>query len=89
MSGLIDTLEKDGLVRREADPSDRRMMRVLLTARSDRFLDQVLPGYFRRVAAIMDPLASSDRQTLKTLLLKVQVGMAAAGQVDRARAAVV
>jgi DNA-binding MarR family transcriptional regulator len=36
MTGLIDTLERDGLVRREPDPLDRRMMSVRLTAKAER-----------------------------------------------------
>src|SRR3954470_19155236 len=38
MTGLIDTLERDGFVKREPDPNDRRMMSVRLTPEGDRFL---------------------------------------------------
>ena len=82
MSGLVDTLVKDGLVRREADTDDGRVMHVKLTVKAQSFVDDVLPGYFRRVAAIMAPLDSDDRENLKSLLGKVRSGIAAASRVD-------
>lgn len=73
MTGLIDTLERDGFVRREPDPDDRRMMSVRLTPRGDRFLDELLPGYFKAIAALMAPLSEDERKTLVGLLGKIQL----------------
>jgi DNA-binding MarR family transcriptional regulator len=77
MTGLIDTLERDGLVKREPDPDDRRMMSVRLTPKGDRFLNEFLPGYFKSIAGLMAPLTEPERQTLVTLLGKVQQHAAA------------
>lgn len=82
MTGLIDTLEKDGYVRREPDPRDRRAMLVHLTPKGEAFTEELLPGYFRRVATIMAPLNDAERQELLRLLLKVRQGIAAAGEVE-------
>ena len=71
MTGLIDTLERDGLVTREPDPVDRRMMSVKLTARGHERLGEVLPDHFRRMAALMSGLTESERKTLVSLLLKI------------------
>jgi len=71
MTGLIDTLERDGLVTREPDPVDRRMMAVKLTGKGQILLHRVLPGYFRRMAALMAPLSEPERKTLVRLLLKI------------------
>lgn len=71
MTGLIDTLERDGLVRREPDPKDRRMMSVELTPEGETFLKQMLPGHFRLMAALMEPLSEVERKTLVGLLNKV------------------
>ncbi len=71
MTGLIDTLERDGLVTREPDPVDRRMMSVKLTARGNERLGEVLPGHFRRMAALMSGLTEVERKTLVSLLLKI------------------
>jgi DNA-binding MarR family transcriptional regulator len=71
MTGLIDTLERDGFVRRAADKADRRMQRVALTAKAERFLERLLPGHFQRMAALMDPLSLAERKTLVKLLNKI------------------
>jgi DNA-binding MarR family transcriptional regulator len=72
MTGLIDTLERDGLVKREPDPDDRRMMSVLLTPKGEKFLNEFLPGHFKLMAQLMAPLSESERKTLVKLLVKIQ-----------------
>ncbi len=71
MTGLVDTLERDGLVTREPDPVDRRMMAVKLTAKGHSLLNRVLPGHFRRMAALMAPLSETERRALVRLLVKI------------------
>jgi DNA-binding MarR family transcriptional regulator len=71
MTGLIDTLERDELVRREPDPDDRRMMSVQLTPKGSAFLQNMLPGYFRLMASLMQPLSEAERKTMVRLLNKV------------------
>jgi DNA-binding MarR family transcriptional regulator len=75
MTGLIDTLERDGYVRRENAPGDRRMMLVRLTDRGRTFLDGILPGYFRRIAAVMGRLTEVDRKELVALLGKIELSV--------------
>ena len=84
MTGLIDTLEKDGLVRREPDPHDRRAMLVHLTEEGNAFMSRILPEYFNRVTAIMQPLSSVEKQRMTELLAKVRGGIAEASQVETA-----
>ena len=72
MTGLIDTLERDGLVKREPDPDDRRMMSVLLTPKGEKFLNDFLPGHFKLIAELMAPLSEAERKTLVRLLVKIQ-----------------
>ena len=72
MTGLIDTLERDGFVKREPDPLDRRMMSVRLTPTGERFLHEFLPGHFKVVTELMSPLTEAERKTLVRLLGKVQ-----------------
>jgi DNA-binding MarR family transcriptional regulator len=86
MTGLIDTLEKDGLVRREPDTVDRRMMYVRLTPRGREALHALLPEYFQRIAALMRPLAEGERRTLVGLLGKIteQATVLGAGPADHA-----
>jgi DNA-binding MarR family transcriptional regulator len=71
ITGLVDTLERDGLVTRTPDPDDRRMMAIGLTARGEKLLKTVLPSHFRRMAQLMEPLSESERKTLVRLLTKI------------------
>jgi len=71
MTGLVDTLERDGLVKREPDPKDRRMMSVNLTAKGHQLLTQVLPDHFRLMGEVMSPLSEAERKTLVLLLAKI------------------
>ncbi len=72
MTGLIDTLERDGLVTREPDTVDRRMMLVRLTAKGRDLLGEILPDHFKHMTMLMSPLSEFERQTLVQLLVKVQ-----------------
>lgn len=71
MTGLVDTLERAGHVRREPDPHDRRMMTVSITARGEKLLRKILPDHFRKMNWLMAPLSESERKTLLRLLLKL------------------
>jgi DNA-binding MarR family transcriptional regulator len=61
---LVAALEEQGLVERETDPEDRRVMRVKATARGTRLL---YDGRRRRVASLaasLGELAAPDRAAL-------------------------
>jgi len=79
MTGLVDTLERDGLVKREPDPNDRRMMSVVLTAKGEKFLHGFLPGHFKLISSLMASLTEAERKALVSLLVKVQQHAAAVG----------
>jgi DNA-binding MarR family transcriptional regulator len=71
VTGLIDTLERAGLVERTPHSDDRRMTSVMLTARGDRLLKKILPAHFRQMAWLMGPLDPAERKTLVRLLTKL------------------
>lgn len=71
MTGLIDTLEKDGMVRREPDVTDRRMMRVAITEAGRNSVQNLLPDHFKRTTEIMSGLSEEECRTLVSLLGKV------------------
>lgn len=77
MTGLIDTLERDGFVKREPDTNDRRMMSVRLTPAGEKFLIEFLPGHFKSISTLMSPLTEAERRTLVGLLGKIQQQAAA------------
>lgn len=43
ITGMVDRLERDGYVTREAHPSDRRVTRARLTPKGKRFLAEIAP----------------------------------------------
>jgi DNA-binding MarR family transcriptional regulator len=79
MTGLIDTLEKDRLVSREPDVSDRRTIRVRLTKTGRSMFNGMVPDYFRCVADILRPLSEPERRQMVRLMQKIQAGLAGAG----------
>ena len=72
MTGLIDTLERDGLVTRQPDEQDRRMMVVKMTEQGRERLSRLLPIHFQTVAELLAPLSESERQTLLQLLSRIR-----------------
>jgi DNA-binding MarR family transcriptional regulator len=71
ITGLLDSLERDGLVRREPDPADRRQMSVHLTPKGHAFMQDILPDHFRVMSGLMSALSEHERRTLVRLLCKI------------------
>ncbi|MFD2009629.1 MarR family winged helix-turn-helix transcriptional regulator [Streptomyces narbonensis] len=70
MTGIIDRLEKRGLVRREAAPADRRVKNVILTAEGERVTDAIR-AKMRITQEGLAGLRSDDRDALYTLLERI------------------
>jgi DNA-binding MarR family transcriptional regulator len=73
ITGLLDGLERDGLVKRSPDPENRRSIQVKLTATGHQFLEKVRPGYCRWFTSVVEPLNQDERQQLLVLLEKIQI----------------
>jgi len=71
MTGLLDGLEREGHIAREEASKDRRMMEVRLTAKGRKYLESVMPGYFRLVRKAMAGLSTAEKEQLIGLLTKV------------------
>ena len=65
---LVDRLEKDGLVRRRADPDDRRSVRAVLTPAGERAHGQGMRALAAEQRAIMSLLSAGDAAALKGAL---------------------
>lgn len=65
MTTVLDTLERNGYIRRLADPADRRRVLVDITPSAQSLLDQMLPEVQQAAKAVLAPL---DDHTLQTLL---------------------
>ena len=73
VTGLTDELEKDGLVQRDAEPGDRRSVRVALTPKGRKAFERMASEHEGWVIELFGDLADSDRQQLHTLLGRLRV----------------
>ncbi|WP_454874684.1 MarR family winged helix-turn-helix transcriptional regulator [Paraburkholderia xenovorans] len=71
MTPLIDRLEEKALVRRLADPDDRRGVRVELTAAGRKLIDEALEARIARLAEITDLLSESENLKSASALRKI------------------
>ncbi|MFE0179191.1 MarR family winged helix-turn-helix transcriptional regulator [Streptomyces sp. NPDC059002] len=77
MTGIIDRLEKRGLVHREPSPTDRRVKNVVLTAEGERAIDAIRANMHTTLAGL-DALDDAERATLHDLLSRTfEAGQAA------------
>jgi DNA-binding MarR family transcriptional regulator len=72
VTGVLDTLVKRDLVRREPHPTDRRMVLVHLTGAGALMADKVRRSVHRAEAEWMGPLNEHERAQLTELLGKLQ-----------------
>ena len=72
VTGVLDTLAKRGLVRREPHPSDRRMVLVHLTEAGSRRAEEVRRTAHRAEAEWLSTMSEDERAQLTELLGKVQ-----------------
>lgn len=77
LTGLVDRAERDGLVERRADPSDRRATRVHLTRRGRKLYADAVERHARRLESIFRSLAAHEREALGELLGKVRADLRA------------
>jgi DNA-binding MarR family transcriptional regulator len=71
MTNRLDRLEARGLVRRRADPEDRRGVRVRLTERGQGLVDAAVTGLLSRESTLLAALPARDRDRLAGLLRTV------------------
>jgi DNA-binding MarR family transcriptional regulator len=72
MGGIIDRLEKEGLVERRPHPDDRRAYQVLLTARGKGLEEELSAVAGRVISKVTAPLTEAEHQTLIALLTKLR-----------------
>lgn len=70
VTGLVDRLEKRGLVERKDAAGDRRAYRVVLTQAGAALLDRILPKYFTGAEGLWDAL---PRKRISALIEDLEV----------------
>lgn len=71
MTTVIDNLERAGLVRRERDANDRRVIHVHLTEAGSKKVEAVLPGHVAALVEEFSVLSASEQETLGALCKKL------------------
>lgn len=66
--GIVDQLERRGLVERDRAAHDRRRYQVLVTAEGERMIDELFTAVTAEEASIRDALGKRDTATLLALL---------------------
>ena len=72
MTGIIDRLEKTGLVARLSHPTDRRVHMIVMTEKGKTVVDGLEPGYLDGVHQLMAGIPDKDLRSLNTTLEKVR-----------------
>lgn len=80
MTGLLDGLERDGLVSRSDDAEDRRKKLVRLTPQGRELVQTVIPEHSRRTTRFAACLSVEEWVTLAALLARLQTGIEAFDQ---------
>jgi DNA-binding MarR family transcriptional regulator len=77
MTNRLDRLERAGLVSRTLDPANRRSMRVALTPRGQRSVDEVVAEHVANEERLLAVLDTTEAADLDRLLRKLLAGLAA------------
>lgn len=74
ITGLIERMEKDGLVTRKNHPTDRRAFHVSLSERAEGMVNAFLPAHNDFMHRAMSGLECSEKEALIALLGKMKKG---------------
>jgi DNA-binding MarR family transcriptional regulator len=80
VTGLVDSLQREGLVEREPHPDDRRRQIIRLSAKGRTAFDAMTPVHEQWVDAMMAELSRGEMTELIGLLGKRKASIAHAGE---------
>jgi DNA-binding MarR family transcriptional regulator len=75
VTGLIDRMERAGLVERKEDSNDRRITRVRLSAKGRRLAKRVIPRHSKDIQTAFGALQENEILKLRSFLEKVIDGL--------------
>jgi len=79
ITGVVDRLERAGLVQRERDPEDRRVIHVRLAPRGARLHRRMDQGIEEKLAGLLGLLDAEDRRHLVRMVEHLTARLAAEG----------
>lgn len=72
VTGVVDRLERDGLVARRGDPTDQRAKRVGLTRAGRQLIARISVEHQRKIEPIMAALSAKEQSLLRDLLVRLR-----------------
>lgn len=72
MTGLIDGLERDGMIERVGHTGDRRMVAVRLKGEGQAFLNDIIPYYNNLIKELLSDFTEEDHEMMRLLLAKMK-----------------
>ncbi|MCY8269059.1 MarR family transcriptional regulator, partial [Bacillus haynesii] len=70
---VIDKLEKNGFIKREQDPKDKRSVYANLTEKGKAYLNEIYPIHSLRIARAFSGLTKEEQEQLMALLKKAGI----------------
>ena len=71
LTGIVDRLSEKGLVVRQRDTHDRRVVHVLLTDKGIELYDSSIPSFEKSLSEFFSPLNKTEQKELAVLLRKL------------------
>lgn len=75
LTGIVDRLERQRLVRRAPHPADRRAIRLTLTPRGWKAVSASLPTHHGVIARLLGTISRRDLTTLRAVLGRLRDGL--------------
>ncbi len=75
VSGTIDRLEKKGFVTRQSNPENRRVNRIVLTAKARALHEEAHKSWRELEERMLSPLTGDEREELLRIVEKILVGI--------------
>ena len=72
LTGIIDRLEKKGLVRREVPPENRRSFTIVLTSEGETLFEDIFPTHIEHLRQRFEKLTPEELKQLQQLLAKLR-----------------
>lgn len=72
MTGLLDSLTRDGYIAKKDCKNDRRICFLSLTDKAEKHLKEMLPEHFKQVSAFFECLSKQETGELKKIISKLQ-----------------
>lgn len=72
ITSIIDNMSKNGLVERKRDLKDRRAVRLIITPKGEKVLEQAKEPIVKEVMAIMSCLSENETRTMINLLKRIR-----------------